>query len=550
MKNKYNFKEAFLLLLVGSFMIGCNEENDVNPLDNRSDLVIEASATDIKLNEDTPNDIALTLNWTKADPISSEYSLSYIYKVDLASNDFDENTLIKEFVDGESSKSYTHKELQQLLIDKWELTPGTTTTLSARIIGSLEGPKFVKPEISTVSVKIQTYIEKEFKADKLYISGTAVDGEDIEIKPMASNPLRYVGIVPLKAGNINFPIVYDDENKVNVISPVVAEQTIQGGKELEAVVKSAEKAGVWVIPESDTYRVLVDFEHHTVSIGFASDYITVDRIYVAGDCVSEKQVMEQTKENENQYAFHAELKPGKVYFPILLGDEESMAIAPETGGDFTDGQEMSFKIKTPEEAALGSSWNIKETGIHRVVINIETKKITIYSPETDPQPKKITWQNDGNDITTVVERVYIWGPFNNWKTEDPNPNDWDTGFTLAHSMIPSLANPYLFIYEGNRLPRSTDYNVKDKNQNSHPGGLVFKIGVESAGCYAFGSTAESKYGNGGYDGCIDILEADLGKKYEVVGGQSDNRCAFFSIPASVNYVELDIDKFTVIFDAK
>lgn len=75
MKNKYSFKEAFLLLLVGSCMIGCNEENDVNPLDNRSDLVIEASATDIKLNEDTPNDIALTLNWTKADPISSEYSL-------------------------------------------------------------------------------------------------------------------------------------------------------------------------------------------------------------------------------------------------------------------------------------------------------------------------------------------------------------------------------------------------------------------------------------------------------------------------------------------
>lgn len=154
MKNKYSFKEAFLLLLVGSCMIGCNEENDVNPLDNRSDLVIEASATDIKLNEDTPNDIALTLNWTKADPISSEYSLSYIYKVDLASNDFSDNTLIKEFVDGESSKSYTHKELQQLLTDKWELTPGTTTTLSARIIGSLEGPKFVKPEISTVSVTI------------------------------------------------------------------------------------------------------------------------------------------------------------------------------------------------------------------------------------------------------------------------------------------------------------------------------------------------------------------------------------------------------------
>lgn len=547
MKNKYSFKEAFLLLLVGSCMIGCNEENDVNPLDNRSDLVIEASATDIKLNEDTPNDIALTLNWTKANPISSEYSLSYIYKVDLASNDFDENTLIKEFVYGESSKSYTHKELQQLLTDKWELTPGTTTTLSARIIGSLEGPKFVKPEISTVSVKIQTYIEKEFKADKLYISGTAVDGEDIEIRPMVSNPLRYVGIVSLKAGNINFPIVYEDENKVNVISPVVAEQTIQGGKELEAVVKSAEKAGVWVIPESDTYRVLVDFEHHTVSIGFASDYIAADKIFVSGTCVSEKQEMTQTIENENQYAFHAELQSGNVYFPILFDGEESMAIAPETGGDFTDGQEMSFTIKTPEEAALHSSWNIINQGVYRVVINIETKKITIYSPDTDPKPKEIPWNRNGVDYKTVVERVYIWGPYDGWKTENPKPSTpWDIGFNLAHSMTPSLANPYLFIYKGEKLPRQN--SIKDKDGNSHPGGLNFKIGVESAGCYAFGSTADAIRGQ--YDGCIDLTDADLGKKQPLVEGQNNSRYAFFSIPTSVNYVELDIENLTVIFDAK
>jgi starch-binding outer membrane protein SusE/F len=158
---------------------------------------------------------------------------------------------------------------------------------------------------------------------------------------------------------------------------VVVVQTIQGGKELEAVVKSAEKAGVWVIPESDTYRVLVDFEHHTVSIGLASDYIAADKIFVSGTCVSEKQEMTQTIENENQYAFHAELQSGNVYFPILFDGEESMAIAPETGGDFTDGQEMSFTIKTPEEAALHSSWNIKNQGVYRVVINIETKKITI-----------------------------------------------------------------------------------------------------------------------------------------------------------------------------
>ena len=113
-------------------------------------------------------------------------------------------------------------------------------------------------------------------------------------------------------------------------------------------------------------------------------------------------------------------------------------------------------------------------------------------------------------------------------------------------MTPSLANPYLFIYKGEKLPRQN--SVKDKDGNSHPGGLNFKIGVESAGCYAFGSTADAIRGE--YDGCIDLTDADLGKKQPLVEGQNNSRYAFFSIPTSVNYVELDIENLTVIFDAK
>ena len=83
--------------------------------------------------------------------------------------------------------------------------------LQARIIGSVEGPKFVKPEVSTVTIKVKMYSEKTFVADHLYMSGTAVDGEDLEILPMESQPKRYVSICDLKAGNLHFPIVWKDE---------------------------------------------------------------------------------------------------------------------------------------------------------------------------------------------------------------------------------------------------------------------------------------------------------------------------------------------------
>ena len=86
------------------------------------------------------------------------------------------------------------------------------------------------------------YSEKTFVADHLYMSGTAVDGEDLEILPMESQPKRYVSICDLKAGNLHFPIVWKDENKINAISTVAAEQQITDGA-MEAKIKGIDNAG-------------------------------------------------------------------------------------------------------------------------------------------------------------------------------------------------------------------------------------------------------------------------------------------------------------------
>ena len=218
------------------------------------------------------------------------------------------------------------------------------------------------------------------------------------------------------------------------------------------------------------------------------------------------------------------------------------AIAPEESGDFTDGTAMNISTMSPEAAALAYHWNIKTAGVYRVVININTKKVTIYSPETDPKPMVVSWTWNNNTMTTTIERVFIWGPYDGWAKDGTG----DTGFTMAHSMTPSLANPYLFIYKGAELPRKN--SIKDKDGNAHPGGLNFKVGPQSAGCYTFGSTADAIRGS--YDGCLDIAESDYNQKQTVVGGQSHNRYAFFSVPVGVNYIELDIKELTVFFDKR
>lgn len=78
MKNGYIFKKNllrfFFLTLASCFMVACNDDDDTTDLlDNRTSLVLTPSDYEIELKEDTPDEVALTLNWTEADPIGSDY---------------------------------------------------------------------------------------------------------------------------------------------------------------------------------------------------------------------------------------------------------------------------------------------------------------------------------------------------------------------------------------------------------------------------------------------------------------------------------------------
>ena len=69
MKNGYIFKKNllrfFFLTLASCFIVACNDDDDAtNSLDNRTSLVLTPSDYEIELKEDTPDEVALTLNWT------------------------------------------------------------------------------------------------------------------------------------------------------------------------------------------------------------------------------------------------------------------------------------------------------------------------------------------------------------------------------------------------------------------------------------------------------------------------------------------------------
>ena len=81
-------------------------------------MELTVSATDIELDRDKPNDVALSFEWTPAREMPEEYVISYVTKIDIEGHEFESCVRVDEDY-GVFNKSYTTEELQLLLVDKW-----------------------------------------------------------------------------------------------------------------------------------------------------------------------------------------------------------------------------------------------------------------------------------------------------------------------------------------------------------------------------------------------------------------------------------------------
>ena len=249
-------------------------------------------------------------------------------------------------------------------------------------------------------------------------------------------------------------------------------------------------------------------------------------------------VLTRTLENENLYAWRAELPAGD----LKISTPEGYVNAVNTAY----GQSSAYTADTE-----GSTWTIPETGTYRIVLNTETEEITVYDPETDLKNKTVSYNNtvaEVNPYEQEVTELWMYGGFNSFSTGDGCFTGLDPKYTLKQS----LANPYIFVYHGDTLPRlgGTDANHKsDGDKGTYKTGFInFKVSNIHNNVYCYGSMASAKRNE--YSGYIESSEITFGEPLGLVAGQSDNRYAYFIIPQNCNYIEIDIENLTVIFDNK
>lgn len=535
-----NINKAIVWLMASSMSLlsmSCNDDIDNSYSRNQSVIELQPSGDYIKLDENNPDATALSLDWTTAHNYGNDYITTYKYEMRVSGSTADE---IMEYEDdGHFSRSYTNKQLQDLLVEHFGQLTSTIREVQFTVTASFEGPRLMIPDIATAKVKVKTYGPKQFSADELFMGGTAVGDEDVKLEGNDDGTIyTYTG--RLNAGKINFPVHFGDEE--NAIGPSEADAALTLS-DMPAIITDRAEANSWIIPEADTYRVTINMINQTVKIVAAGAVVEADQIFLAGSAVGSEQIeLGQTLENENLYAWRGELSAGNLYIPLTFEGEQAMSAVPMQAGshDINDGQSSSFALVATNTAETSRYWTIPTAGTYRIVLNKEEKTITIYSAEKDLKSKSVSWNNTTlgiNPYTTVIEKLYMYGTFNAYE-HDPGVF---TGYQDKYCLLQSTADPCVFVYKGDELPRKSGNDGMNVIQAT----VNFKVDNMNNNVYAFGSTADAVRGK--YNG---YTTAVLGKEDKIVAGQGNNRYAFFIIPEGCNFVVVNIEKNTVLFDKR
>ena len=507
---------------------GCADEIDNAYTRFPSVIEISASAPEVILNDDTPDEVALTLYCSSGPDYGGNYDPYYILTgtPDFSSGDKTESTTggevktVYEYLYyGDSYvREYTHAELQKMMTEDFSYLTSTwgavDFTLEMDTRKLTDGAPEVLPDENHVTVRIKTSGARQFAADRVFIAGTAIGDTQVELAASSSDPDLYVYNGELAAGSFNFPVINGDENNFFVPASGTDETLANRATSTATAVADDEERFSWNIEQTGSYRITLDMETAEVSLKASAEVIeNVDRVVLFGTVLPEGEAeFARTLEDPAKYAWYGHLDPGFFNLPVEYRDIRSVVMVPENAQEhgFTDGVEG--RLTTVAASAVnGRYWSIEDAGYYRIVVDTESPSVTIYSEATDVKPKTVIFKRTEGGVidpfTCEVEQLYILGDAKYYEGSRPAGEPY-----VLHR---SIANPRLFVYSGEELQADRiKFSVTDHWNN------------------------EYAYGSGDVSGNLSV---EIGRKVEgLYGGQGENRNARFSMPAGVNYIEVYI----------
>ena len=201
-------RDRLLQLLVGVMSgfvwMSCNE--DMRELDKGSTpLELNADRSSIVLEQKNDYADAVVFEWTSGTNYGTGASIEYTFQIAQAGSGF-ANPVSYDMGKGVYQLKYTTKELNDLIVNQLNGTPGTMVNLEAQIVAKINDASITSPDRASCTLQATPY---KAASSTLYLIGDASPNgwsadDATEMNPVSGEPGGFVWTGNLFAGELKF----------------------------------------------------------------------------------------------------------------------------------------------------------------------------------------------------------------------------------------------------------------------------------------------------------------------------------------------------------
>ncbi|WP_029905370.1 SusE domain-containing protein [Prevotella sp. 10(H)] len=402
MKNIYKLLYGLPAALIIGMGLSCSDDDKyrVDPViegDFKLTFTAPQPETEIFIDREKENEAAVTFSWKMENDITDVSTFSYNFDMDKAGNNFETVTKVDSLGD-KMTKSYTNKELFDLVLNHWKLNSNEDFEVEARVKGtnSVVGAK-TKTSWATIKLFIRNgyKINIESPAEDTRIDLTADKGDEnaldfawkvVNKKDEENTSFSQKLIIDIAGNNFESAVTLED-----ITSKAYSHQ------QLTDLLKNqwSKRAGGLVKMEAKVIAVNTELTRDPVEKTFKfnveNNYKLPENIYPIGSAapagwdMNAMVALVQDEKNPNLFVFEGELHEGELKFPTVKGDwlaDFILAHNPlnpeETLIPITTDW-MDILIISGQDAmndgSIDKKWKIETAGAYKVTIDLFEMKI-------------------------------------------------------------------------------------------------------------------------------------------------------------------------------
>lgn len=434
------YKILTILLLILPFMACTDEDNTVY---NKGDQPLEVSASkaSLELDAQNPNSEAIKFTWTTGTNNGSGLAIEYVFQLDKQGADF-ENGISIDMGRNIYEKSYKNEELNDLLIEKFGVTPNSETTFQYRIVAKIasdDAESQISP-VQTINIIAHQPITK-----KLYLVGDATPNgwnvdDAVEMRAVTNTPKAFSWTGTLSEGEFKL---------ITTLGEFLPSYN-KGENDTKLVLRESDSDpdNKFVITQGGTYTINVNLISMAISItkGEGPEF---SQLWFVGNATG-WSFKSMTVDSVDPFIFHYNAD-------LSAGGEFKIATVP----DF-DGSVVFFRPKSNKQGAgtdldvdkwAGDpdyKWDIAG-GVYKITLDTRSMKIDIVP-------------------FTPYAMIYLVG--------DATPGGWDIGNAAP---LTATSDPNKFTWTGTLNTGELKFTCDKQSDWSGDWFLASQNGIEPSG---------------------------------------------------------------------